>query len=381
MAKKQKQTEVPSRKHLSRREQEERQKRILFAVVGAAAVVIVLVLAYGAYREYIVEPSSPVALVNGGAITTRQYQGRYLYERFQLDNEMASLEAQLSYLDPANEDQQFLIQYFQQQMQQLLSLSISLPTQVLDDMIDEELILQEAQRRGIVVSAAEVQEEVQSLFGYDPNPPTPEPTPTSPEGEATPTPEPTVAHMTEAEFEANYSEYTLALRQRLGTSEADFRKLFELNVYRRKLQEQMGAEVPIVAEQVRARHILVETEEEAQQVVDRLASGEDFAAVADEVSTDTATEGGDLGWFPRGQMVTEFEGAAFSLAIGQISEPVQSAFGYHIIEVLERDSERPLEESVLESRRARALSDWLSEQRQSEAVQRYWSSAKVPAAR
>ena len=111
MAKKQKQTEVPSRKHLSRREQEERQKRILFAVVGAAAAVIVAVLTYGAYREYIVEPSSPVALVNGEAIATRQYQGRYLYERFQLNNEMASLEAQLSYLDPTDEDQQFLIQY------------------------------------------------------------------------------------------------------------------------------------------------------------------------------------------------------------------------------------------------------------------------------
>ncbi len=83
--------------------------------------------------------------------------------------------------------------------------------------------------------------------------------------------------------------------------------------------------------QLKAKHILVETEEEAKKVAERLAAGEDFATVADEVSIDKAAKGGDLGYFRKGQMVKEFEDAAMALEVGGISEPVESQFGYHII--------------------------------------------------
>ena len=134
-------------------------------------------------------------------------------------------------------------------------------------------------------------------------------------------------------------------------------------------------------EQVHARHILVETEEEAQTVLTRLEEGEDFTSLAEELSTDEGTkeDGGDLGWFPRGVMVPEFEEAAFALQPGETSDIVQTSFGYHIILVEERDPERELEPYLLERRQASALSDWLEEQRQSEAVERHWSSDKVPA--
>ena len=142
----------------------------------------------------------------------------------------------------------------------------------------------------------------------------------------------------------------------------------------------MGEEIPSSEEQVSARHILVETEEEAYEVLDRLAAGEDFADLADEVSLDTTAQGGDLGWFARGQMVPEFEEVAFGLEIGEISAPVETSFGFHIIRVLDRDPNRPLDEATLEQRKSAALSEWLAEQRQSEAVERYWSSDKVPPA-
>jgi len=289
------------------------------------------------------------------------------------------LQTQLSQLDPTNEDQQFLVQYFQQQIQQLQSQSISLPMQALDDMIDEELIRQEAARRGIAAASEEVQEEAEQVFGYERNTPTPVPTPTTLEGTATPTPAPTVAAMTREEFEKNYSEYVLVLRQQVGMGEEAFRALLEMNVLRRELQEALAEQVPTSGEQIHARHILVETEDEATAVVDRLGAGEDFAALANELSLDTATEDGDLGWFTRGQMVTAFEEAAFALETEEISDPIETTFGWHIIQLLERDPDRPFEEDVLEQRKAAALSEWLADQRLSDAVERYWSSDKVPA--
>jgi len=377
MAKRPKKPEVLSKKQLSRRVREERQKRILYTLLGVTALAVILVLGFGFYQEYIAKPSAPVALVHGQPISTRDYQQMVKYRRFELANQAAMLQDQLSRLDPTKEDEQFLVQYLQQQIQQLQSQSISLPLQVLDDMIDEQLILQEAARRNIIVTPDEVQQEVEQLFGYERNPPTPTPVPTAVVEGETPTPVPTIAPMSRGEFEKNYSEYVLTLRQQIGLSEEAFRSLFELNVYRSKLQEALAEEVPTTGDQVHARHILVETEEEAQAVLQRLEA-EDFAALANELSMDTGTEDGDLGWFSRGQMVTEFEEVAFALEPGETSQPVETTFGYHIIQVLDRDPDHTLDETALEQLKSSALSDWLAEQRQSDAVERHWSSDKVP---
>lgn len=378
MAKRSNRPEILTKKQLSRREREERQKRLLYALVSIAAIAAIAVLGYGLYQEYVAKPASPVAVVNGKSIPTRDYQQRVRYERLLLANQAAMLQAQLSQLDPTDEDQQFLVQYFQQQIQQVQSQSISLPMQALDEMIDEELIRQEAGRRGIIATSEEVQEETEQVFGYERNPPTPVPTPTTLEGTATPTPAPTVAVMTREEFDKNYAEYVLVLRQQIGMSEEAFRALIEMNVLRGKLQEALAEEVPTSGEQIHARHILVETEEEASEVLARLEAGEDFAALANELSQDTATEDGDLGWFPRGQMVTAFEDAAFALESGQISDPIETTFGWHVIQLVERNPDRPFGQDVLEQQKAAALSEWLADQSQSDAITRYWSSDKVP---
>jgi len=90
--------------------------------------------------------------------------------------------------------------------------------------------------------------------------------------------------------------------------------------------------------QIRASHILVKTEEEAKQIEEKLKKGEDFVQLAKKYSIDTATakNGGDLGYFSKGQMVPEFESAAMSLKPGQISEPVKTKFGYQIIKVTDK---------------------------------------------
>ena len=88
-------------------------------------------------------------------------------------------------------------------------------------------------------------------------------------------------------------------------------------------------------EEARARHILVETEAKAKDIFEKIAHGEDFARMAKEFSKDTGSkeEGGDLGYFSRGQMVPQFEEAAFKLKPGEMSQPVQSQFGWHIIKL------------------------------------------------
>jgi foldase protein PrsA len=90
-------------------------------------------------------------------------------------------------------------------------------------------------------------------------------------------------------------------------------------------------------EEVKASHILVDTEEEANEIKAKLDKGEDFAELAKEHSKDgSSVKGGDLGYFGRGAMVKEFEDTAFSLGIDEISEPVKSEFGYHIIKVVDK---------------------------------------------
>ncbi len=96
-------------------------------------------------------------------------------------------------------------------------------------------------------------------------------------------------------------------------------------------------------EEVRARHILVETREEADAVQAELAGGKPFEVVAMEKTIDPSgkNSGGDLGYFGRGMMVPEFETAAFALEAGQVSEPVQSQFGWHIIKLEEKRMSAP----------------------------------------
>jgi parvulin-like peptidyl-prolyl isomerase len=378
MADRRRQTDRLTRGQQSKREREARQRRILYAIVGVTLAAAALVLGYGLYQEYVVKPSSAVAVVNGETITTRDYQAMLRYRQFDLLNQIGMLQQQLLQLDPTAEDQQFLVEYVQRQIESLQSQQSGLPYQVSEDMIDDRLIRQESERRGITVSEQELQDEIERQFGFVRNPPTPTPTPITATVTITTTPVPTTAPMTAEEFEKNYGDYVVAMRNNAKLTEAAFRDLFAQSLYRDRLQEGLGEEVPTTEEQVHARHILVETEEEAQQVIERLQAGEDFAALAGELSTDPGSEGGDLGWFPRGQMVPEFEEAVFALQPGEISDPVQTSFGYHIIELLERDAERLLEEYALQQRKSTALSDWLEEARQAEGIERFWSSDKVP---
>lgn len=188
-------------------------------------------------------------------------------------------------------------------------------------------------------------------------------------GTSTPTSTPTV--YTYDLYQQNIQTY-LDQYKDYGLTLEDLRAYIEARMLRQKVYEEITKDVEEVQEQVWARHILVSTEDAAREVLDRLKNGEDWANIAAEVSIDTATKenGGDLGWFPRGVMVSEFEQSAFSQEIGTITEPVQSSMGYHIIQVVGHE-ERPVSSSYLNSLKQKAFDNWINQFITDDTVKRF----------
>ena len=125
--------------------------------------------------------------------------------------------------------------------------------------------------------------------------------------------------------------------------------------------------------EIHARHILVATDADAQAVIKRLKAGEDFAKVAKEVSKDTSSDGGDLGWFTKDKMVPEFAEAAFKLEPGTMSDPVKSPFGWHVIEVEgKREKTFPAYDEVKDQ-----VSRYVVQKAQSELVTELRKTAKI----
>jgi foldase protein PrsA len=194
--------------------------------------------------------------------------------------------------------------------------------------------------------------------------------------------------------DADVEEQRAAIVEQVGGEEA-FAEIVEQNnltedeiddqlrdlAYQEQVQEALTADVEVSDEEVAefyeqnadsrygevasARHILVESEEEAEEALERVEEGEEFASVAEDVSTDTASaeQGGDLGEFTRDRMVPEFADAVFGAEPGELVGPVETQFGYHVIEVTER-SEGPALEDVSDD-----IREELRQQREQEAVQ------------
>jgi peptidyl-prolyl cis-trans isomerase C len=147
-------------------------------------------------------------------------------------------------------------------------------------------------------------------------------------------------------------------------SEAEMKKLYEESVA--KIQPE---------EEVRARHILVKTEAEAKDVLAKLKGGADFEKLAREISVDPSakTNGGDLEYFTKGQMVAEFSDAAFKLNKGELSEPVKSQFGFHVIKVEDkRQKPVPTYESVKDQ-----VAAFVVRKAQAELVMKLRQDAKI----
>ncbi|NIN68968.1 MAG: hypothetical protein GTO63_30635 [Anaerolineae bacterium] len=382
MAKRRVKKEIPlTRKQRSRREKERRQRLILIGVAAVVAFVIVAILAYGAYTELVVKPSRPLVVVNDVPISTTTYQKRVRLQRTSIDTAIQQAQVQISTFDP--ESDQAAISYLELQLTTLSNLRAQLDTEAfLDDLMEEELIRQAAEEMGVVVSDEEMDRAMEESFGYyrdevtEVSPPATEPiTPTT---EISPTA--TQSGITKAEFDEVYREYLRSVQESAGMSEEELRETVEAELLGQKMEEVVTEGVPTTEPHILARHILVETEAEAEVVLKRLREGEDFAALAEELSKDpgSAQQGGDLGWFAKGQMVAEFDEAAFSLEPGELSDVVVTEYGFHILLVEERDEDRELDPAVLYQRRRDAFDAWVLDLREGAIIESYWSEGSVP---
>lgn len=401
MENKSKKPKVVTKKHVARLERDRQQVMLVRTVAIVMFGAIALLLGYG-YLDYnYLQLQKPVVEVNGDKITVTQWQERVQLERVNLVNlyQRYQFFQQSFGMDVTQQIQE--VEYYLQSPEAIGQLVIS-------RMTDEVLISQEAEKRGITVSDEEVEKAIEEAYGFFPNG-TPVPTATattfkyptvSPEqltlfpSTATPTaaltstpaptstPDPAVATFTAAPptptfvpedvtptatpytLEGFQSQYQLTIDEykSYGISEATLRAAYRIDLLRKKLTEAVTADTSTVAEQVWARHILVDNPSLAGTVSLILAQGGDFAEAARNYSIDTGSgaQGGDLGWFGRGAMVPEFEEAAFSQEIGAIGEPVQSQFGYHIIQVIAHE-EVSLTTDQLQQARDTAFSEWLAE--------------------
>jgi len=151
-----------------------------------------------------------------------------------------------------------------------------------------------------------------------------------------------------------------------GYSEADFRSALRRQMAAAWMRDLVSASIPLIADQVHVKQILLYNSDEAQQVLAQLQSGVRFEDLAAQYDSQTH---GELGWFPQGYLTEPaIEAAVFGLQPGQYSNVVQSQSGFHIFMLVERDPARPLAPEVLLVLQEHALRDWLEQRRNTSII-------------
>ncbi len=369
--------------------EEELQKWVIRGVVAVVGVLILLVAIAFAFEQLII-PNQVVATVDGQGITVGEFRQEVLLER----NRVL---LQLNQIQDSGIDLQ---QLSQQEPYSSWINEVNVPDQlglrVLNDMIDDRLLALEASSRNVSIDDEAVRQAVEEYFGFDPTAvaligvdptatpeptitPTPfvSPTPTStPEPTATPdpaataeidatatidepavTPQPTVVEPTLSadEVRDNFVEAERDYRayfDRVGVADDTLDALFERNA----LETQLAlALVPDDAALLYAdvRHILLDDEETALAAVAALNAGESFAALARAISTDpgSGARGGELGEAYVGNYVPEFRQAIEEAEVGALAGPVESEFGFHVLQVRSKEARSGAEQ---DSQRERA---------------------------
>lgn len=399
----------PDFKSRAEREAEIQRYVIIGTVVTVAIIALILIAAI--VVELVITPNQTVVAVNGETVTVAQFEERVRLQRALLNQQINDyinlIEAQG--LDPNQFASQEPLSGWLSQVQ----IPDQLGNSVINDLVDEALVRQKAQELGITVSAEDVDRQIEEFFGFNsetagqpptetpeptitPTPfvsPTPSPEPTATltptpveateeateEAETTPTgtPFPTVqptATLTADEqvelYQQTRSNYFALIRRNARISDETIRTYFEAEALRRAVRDAVAEDITNETLHANARHILVATEEEARDIIAALEAGESFAALARAASTDTGSgaRGGELDWSPLTNYVQPFADAIREAEIGAIVGPVESEFGFHIIQVHATEM-REITQAQVNNARDRRFTTYLEELRASEETQ------------
>ncbi|MGC8944673.1 MAG: peptidylprolyl isomerase [Anaerolineae bacterium] len=399
MSKKRKEVAAPrpmTKKQRTRAEREARLTRWIIAGTVAVGVLVIGILLYGYLAENVFKGRVPVATVNGVPITTADFQARVRHYRIVLEQQRDYYTARRMELDPTDPNVSFLLEYLNNQIRQLDSMlsetyATALGKEVLDRMVQEEIIRQEAARRGISVSQEEVDRAIEEQFGYDRDAAmaallTPTVVPTAPVTAettltATATPEPTP--VPKEEFDRRYQDYMKTYLKPSGLSEAKFRAMVEASLLYDKLRQAIAAEVPQTMEQVQIRYFSFSTQEEAGKVAERLGKGEKWEDIATEINADKESQAyaSEPEWVTRGFLTEQFGEEAASTVwetpVQQYTAPLAGTDGrWYIVQVMGREV-RELESWLRSYEEQRAFQEWLQGQMATVQYSEDWAS-KVP---
>lgn len=392
---------------IARRDRE--QNRRVYMVVGAVAAFLVIVLLAGLINEFVVKPGQPAAVVNGQTITIRDWQNRVRYQRAQLVVNVEDLVGQFG------TDLNLLEQVAGQQLNLLFDHE-TLGQLVLDLMVDETLIRQEAERLGIIVSDTDVQAEIEELFGYfggllpTPMPtasptimPTPSLTPIptavlteteTSEVDPVPTqaplptsaPIPTATPMSLESYQTEYDQVIQRLRG-YGISESIYREATRARIYQERLMERLAADITLTTEAEHASLfvLIYENQEEAeaaqQAIVERgyLTVWNELRSLPFDDETRGTGFASELLWRTQEDLIgvlgSEAGTAAFTLPLNQpgdiFAQPGDEATGqpdrYYIIQVSGREL-RSLSQNAIDAQKQENLTNWLQSQRSAGTV-------------
>lgn len=398
MARKRKEVAAPrpmTKKQRTRAEREAHLNRWIIAGTIALGVLVVGILLYGYLAENVFKGRAPVATVNGVPITTADFQARVRHYRIVLQEQRNYSTALRMELDPTDPNTSFMLEYLNGQIRQIDSMlseayATMLGKEVLDRMVQEEVLRQEATRRGIAVSQEEIDRAIEEQFGYDRDAAmaallTPTVVPTTPVTAettltVTATPEPTP--VPKEEFDRRYQEYVKTYLKPSGLSEAKFRAMVEASLLYDKLRQAMAAELPQAMEQVQIRYFSLPTQEEAGQVAERLDKGEKWEEIAAEIKADEESQAyaSEPDWATRGFLAEQFgEEAAdtvWETPVQSYTTPLAGTDGrWYLVQVIDRQV-RELESWLRSYEEQRVFQEWL--QGQMATVQYGEWASKVP---
>lgn len=238
----------------------------------------------------------------------------------------------------------------------------ALKDNVLNQLIDQQILLQEVEKNKLKTNKEEIKGDYEDFKNYLT----------------------TQVYPSEDEFKKALKKYNLTeeVLENFMLEQKSISKLYqqvtkdvtvnedEIKAYFDAHQDQFNQ-----PEMVRARHILVKTEKEAIDIRQELEQGAEFESLAKKYSTEPGADqsGGELGFFPRGKMLPEFEEAAFSLAVGEISQPVKTKYGYHLIKLEEKKAAK---EVVYADMDKEALKPMVTEQKKQEIFGTFFEDLK-----